>query len=321
MRSDQMLSVIMPVTRQVKADSLCRYVETVLEEISRITDIYEIILVTDRGELAYEEAVLSLLEQNAGIRILFLSRARYIDEMIMAGFSSCIGDQVVIFTPPLDPPSLLPHLLERIRKGTIVVGVRKTVASERIHYRLLRPAFYFLTNTMLDLHLPKDTTYLSGYPRHAAAQISQSSDRARFLKVITSQIGWPIEYIEYEFQKGVDPGYRSLRESLRLSVQLICSLTVKPLIWCGIFTGISTLAALAALLARLLIPRVPEYIELITIGTWLASIGISFSLLLLYSSYYLWSMTRSPVLFVRNELCSASMLPQSIKPNIVDKTV
>src|SRR4051812_44113518 len=86
---------------------------------------YEIIVVDDGSKDDSVERVTSLFKDVPCVRLIRLARSVGPDVSLMAGLESAIGDYVVTMIADMDPPTLIPELIEQCRRENkeLLLGV------------------------------------------------------------------------------------------------------------------------------------------------------------------------------------------------------
>lgn len=136
-RSDCFVSLIAPL--QDDAALVRPFVEEVGQLLEDHYTHYEIVLVDDGSRDETVQRVNELLGEQRHVRLIRLTRSFGQEIAISAGLDTVIGDFVVVMLPGVDPPALVPELVERCRGGAdIVYGVRRTRVGEPWSSRLGR---------------------------------------------------------------------------------------------------------------------------------------------------------------------------------------
>lgn len=228
-RSDTFVSVVSPLRNDVViVEEFVREVTTMLR--ANYTN-YELVLVDDGSEDATVAQVLLLLGQYECIRVLALSRSFGEEAAIAAGLDTAIGDFVVVMLPNTDPPGLVPTLVATARGGhDVVFGVRQRFRREPLLTRLLGRVFYWYGRRVMKLPLRKNASHFRVMSRRAVNAIIQVRDRARYLRLLSLDVGFAHAPVLYdEIERNPERPRRSLSARIAVSVDMIVANSVHPL--------------------------------------------------------------------------------------------
>jgi polyisoprenyl-phosphate glycosyltransferase len=204
----------------------------------RLTDVlgtlgpYEIVLVDDGSSDGSWDALLELAARDPHLRLLRLSRNFGHQAALSAGLDAARGEAIVLMDADLqDPPELIPQLVAKWREGFDVVYAirgeregepRLRLASISLFYRLL----YRITST----DIPQNVGDFRLLSRRAADAITAMPERARFLRGMTSWIGFRQTGVQYtrEARFAGESKYPP-RKLLRLALDGITSFSTAPI--------------------------------------------------------------------------------------------
>jgi glycosyltransferase involved in cell wall biosynthesis len=207
------------------------FVDETVAVLRGLVTHYEIILVDDDSDDDSVARVRTLLARYDFVRLLRLSRRFGEETAIAAGLDTAIGDFVVVMLPNMDPPALIPEYLERTRAGAdIVYGVRQHRRSEPLWYRAGARLFYWVINGWLGAGMPEDSTQYRCMTRQVVNAITQIRDPDRYLRVLTSYVGFRKQPLPYApINRNGRPTIRPKGEALGLARALIIEHTSLPL--------------------------------------------------------------------------------------------
>jgi polyisoprenyl-phosphate glycosyltransferase len=204
----------------------------------RLTDVlgalgpYEIVLVDDGSSDGSWDTLLELAARDSHLRLLRLSRNFGHQAALSAGLDAARGEAIVLMDADLqDPPDLIPQLVAKWREGFDVVYAirgeregepRLRLASISLFYRLL----YRITST----EIPQNVGDFRLLSRRAADAISAMPERARFLRGMTSWIGFRQTGVSYtrEARYAGESKYPT-RKLIRLALDGITSFSTAPI--------------------------------------------------------------------------------------------
>jgi len=128
------ISIISPV--YMAASLVDQLVQRNIEEVSKITEDYEIILVEDGGKDNSWEKILQNCSKYKQVKGIKLSRNFGQHYAITAGISKATGDYIILMDYDLqDDPVYIHKLIEEVKKGNDIVF---TTRSERKHNAIKR---------------------------------------------------------------------------------------------------------------------------------------------------------------------------------------
>src|SRR3569833_1771782 len=192
-----MLSVVAPVLNEA---------ETVRELVRRLTESlaplgpYEIVIIDD-GSSDGTWAILSeLAAQDSQVRALRLSRNFGHQAALSAGLDHARGDAVILMDGDLqDPPEVIPELVQRWREGfDVVYAVRRTRAGETRFKLTAASLFYRGASRLSSTTIRENSGDFRLLSRRAVDALAQMPERARFLRGMTSWIGYPQIGVAYD---------------------------------------------------------------------------------------------------------------------------
>ena len=229
MNSNCFVSVIAPLyndSRIVEA-----FVAEVIQVLRNNYANYEVVLVNDGSEDDTLEKVFSTLKKYECIRLISLSRNFGTDVAIASGLDTVIGDFVVVLIPESDPPQLIPELIQQAQNGKdILVGVRRNRFDEPLWMRTGANLFYWLCRRLLKIPLIKNSTQFRVLSRQVVNAIIQIEDKHRYLRLLSSYVGYRSQTFNYEFIKRYKkPKTKNFLELIALGSQIIVANSSRPL--------------------------------------------------------------------------------------------
>lgn len=238
--SDCFVSVIAPLRND--STIVADFVAEVMDVLRDNYGNYELVLVDDGSEDDTVVEVTSLLQRYECIRLIRLSRKFGTEIAITSGIESVIGDFVVVMLPDSDPPRLIPEIVRQAREGQgIVFGVRKGRSRESLLMRIASDSFYWCAIKLFHLRIPKDSTKFLVLSRQAVNAIIQIKDRYRYVRLLSSYVGYANQTFAYEpMSRYARPRRRGFFEAVGLAVGVIVTNSVHPLrfvSWLGFIAG------------------------------------------------------------------------------------
>jgi dolichol-phosphate mannosyltransferase len=193
---------------------------------------YEIVLVDDGSSDGSWDALLELASRDAHLRLLRLSRNFGHQAALSAGLDAARGDAIVLMDADLqDPPEVIPQLVARWRDGFDVVYAIRDVREGEPRLRLASISiFYRLLHRISPTGIPQNAGDFRLLSRRAADAIAAMPERARFLRGMTSWIGYRQTGVAYtrEARYAGESKYPT-RKLVRLALDGITSFSTAPI--------------------------------------------------------------------------------------------
>lgn len=225
------LTVILPVRDE--APVIPDLIPRLTEALNALdVESWEAILVDDGSR----DSSWALLEEAAKsderIRAIRFSRSFGHQIALSAGLRLASGDAVVTMDSDLQhPPELIASLLAKAREGyDVVYAVRSETDSESWFKRESARLFYWLFGRLTSLDLPQaggDFRYMS---RRVVDALLAMPERHRFLRGMTSWVGYEQAMVEYERQpRAAGASKYTLRRMLAFGWDAVVSFSSLPL--------------------------------------------------------------------------------------------
>jgi glycosyltransferase involved in cell wall biosynthesis len=310
--AESMISIVAPLDGDA-AGAIAAFVDETVAVLRDLVTHYEIILVDDGATEATVERVRALLGRYDFVRFLRLSRHFGEETAIAAGLDVAIGDYVIVMLPNMDPPSLIPQFFAQVHEADIIYGVRLHRKHEPSWYRLGARVFYWYINSVVKAGIPEDSTQYRCMSRQVVNAITQIRDPDRYLRLLTSYIGFRKQSLPYApINRTGLPTIRPKGEALNLARALVMDHTTHPLrmvSWIGvIISAVYLLVAVLGFDGR----RFASGLQFFTIMSVLAIIA-----------EYVAGLSRRtrdrPAYYVREEHTSSVLLREERK-NVVETT-
>ena len=221
------------------------------------------------------------------MRLLRLSRNFGHQAAISAGLDAARGDAIVTMDGDLqDPPEVIPELVARWREGDdVVYAVRQERAGEARWRLAAIAAFYRLLRRISGNEIPANVGDFRLISRRVADALASMPERARFLRGMTSWVGFRQAGVPYERDaRYAGESKYPVTKLMRLALDGITSFSTVPLqivTWLGVVSIVFCAIVLGwSLGERVFTDTVPQgwtsllVIVLLLGGVQMVSLGI-----------------------------------------------
>ncbi|MEA2132621.1 MAG: polyisoprenyl-phosphate glycosyltransferase [Solirubrobacteraceae bacterium] len=195
-RELRLLSVVAPMLdEEGLAAEFCGRVATSLGDLP-----YELVIVDDGSSDATPTILDDLARRDPRIRVLHLSRPFGHQMAITAGLDHARGDAVVMIDGDLqDPPELIPELVESWRQGADIVVAKRRSRSGETRFKLATARwFYSIMGRLAQVDLEPGAGDFRLIDRAALDALLRLRERSRFLRGMTSWVGFSHAIVEYD---------------------------------------------------------------------------------------------------------------------------
>lgn len=271
-RSLDLVSVVAPVYNEEAT------LQAFYEEVCRALEDYpfEIVLVDDGSSDRTPLLLHALAEEDARVRVVYLSRNFGHQTAITAGLDHAQGDAIVMIDADLqDPPSLMPKMLDRWHAGyDVVYAVRQQRAGETAMKLTTANWFYKVFGKLSQVDLEPNAGDYRLLDRRALDGLLSMRERNRFLRGMTGWIGFNQTAIPYQRDARYAGETKfTLRKMLRFALDALSSFSHVPLQVATLLGFFFSAAAFAA---------IPIVIGLRLAGLYLPGFGsVTIAILLL----------------------------------------
>jgi len=203
-----------------------------LTEVLATLGAYEIVLVDDGSSDGSWDTMLELAARDSHLRLLRLSRNFGHQAALSAGLDAARGEAIVLMDADLqDPPELIPQLVAKWREGFDVVYAVRGHRQGEARIRLASISlFYSLLRRITPTEIPENVGDFRLLSRRAANAIASMPERARFLRGMTSWIGYRQTGVSYtrDARFAGESKYPA-RKLIRLALDGITSFSTAPI--------------------------------------------------------------------------------------------
>ena len=193
-----LLSVVIPCFNE--ADGLEKLLAALTPVLEGLTPRHEIILVDDGSRDDTFAVARQLSMTDPRVKALRFARNFGKEAGIAAGLEHTRGDAVVLMDADLQhPPATIPEMLQRWRDGIdMVIAVRRDRATDSWLRRTASHAYYHLFEMMSEVRIPRGAGDFRLFDRSVVDAILALPERNRFMKGITSWVGFRQECLPFD---------------------------------------------------------------------------------------------------------------------------
>jgi len=218
----------------------------VAAQISALPDDFEFVFVDDGSRDATADIMRTLVERDARVRAVLLSRNFGHEAAIEAGLRAARGDAVVVMDADLqDGPEVVPQLITAWREGADVVYAVREGRKEGRVLRLAFRGFYRLAGRVMSIDLPRDAGPFSLMDRRVVDVLNAMPEKGRYFPGLRAFAGFRQVGLRAErHERAAGETKYSLVKRTVGATNAIFSFSKLPL---RLMTGMGFLMALAAL--------------------------------------------------------------------------
>jgi glycosyltransferase involved in cell wall biosynthesis len=247
---------------------------------------FELIVVDDGSTDATPGLLKAIADLDNRVRVVTLSRNFGHQAAITAGLDRARGDATVMIDADLqDPPEVIVEMIDRWRAGAdVVYGVRRERAGESRFKLVTARWFYGIMSRLSQVPIERNAGDFRLIDRNALDALNSMRERDRFIRGMTSWIGYqqvPVEY-DRDARFAGETKYTT-RRMIRFSLDAISSFSNVPLqaatVLGFIFSAIAFLAIPVAIGFRIAGEFVPGIATVLLVvlllgGIQLITVGI-----------------------------------------------
>jgi dolichol-phosphate mannosyltransferase len=223
-------SIIAPIYNEKETlPELHRRVQEVMDSTG---EPWELILVDDGSSDGSTDLIRALAKEDPCIRPVIFARNFGHQVAVTAGLDYSRGDAVVIIDADLqDPPELILEMVKKWKEGyEVVYAVRAEREGESFFKLLTASLFYRLIYRITDVKIPLDTGDFRLMDRKVVDVMNQMRERHRFLRGMSSWVGFKQIGVEYKRAARVAGETKyPFRKMLRLAINAVTGFSYFPL--------------------------------------------------------------------------------------------
>ena len=191
-------SVVAPVYNEIGC------VEEFYKQVSSVMDSlkasWELVLVDDGSTDGSTDVIRKLAQEDSHVQPVIFARNFGHQIAVTAGLDYARGDAVIMIDADLqDPPEVILDLIKKWKEGyEVVYAVRRSREGESWFKLATASAFYRLIYRITDVKIPLDTGDFRLLDRKVVDVMGQMRERHRFLRGMTSWVGYRQIGVEYD---------------------------------------------------------------------------------------------------------------------------
>jgi len=228
MNNDFLLSIIVPVFNE--KNNIKPLLNRLLPVVKNYK--YEIIFIDDGSDDDTSLEIKKYVEKNKNVKLITFLRNFGHQMALSCGYNLTKGDCVVSIDSDLqDPPEIIPQMVEKWKKGSLVVyAKRQTRNVDNAFKRLSASFFYKIINFLSDTPIPKNVGDFRLLDKTVVNFLNLLPEQSRFLRGLVAWSGQPAEYVFYDREKRFSgKTHYSLSNMVNFALEGIISFSTKPL--------------------------------------------------------------------------------------------
>ena len=211
------------------------YVTAALDRLAGVLErsfnYYEILIVDDASVDGTRDRIADVQARARNIQLYALARRKGDNIALTAGLDHAIGDMIVMLDPRLDPPELIPEMVERALDGAeIVYGLPRERLESRGPTNLMLRGFVASLARLNNVDAPQAMSSYRLLNRTVLNYMLEAVDRHRSLMFLPALSGYPYATLEYDrLPHTRATGSTSTNERVAKALDLLFSTSARPL--------------------------------------------------------------------------------------------
>ena len=198
MKSKPTYTIVAPIYNEI--DNLLVLYERISAVMDQTGEPWEIVMVDDGSSDGSTDSIKEFSQKDSRVKPVIFARNFGHQIAVTAGLDASRGDAVIIIDADLqDPPEVILDLIEKWKEGyEVVYAVRSKREGETWFKLATATAFYRLIQRITDVNIPTDTGDFRLLDRKVVDVMNQMREKHRFLRGMSSWIGYKQIGVEYE---------------------------------------------------------------------------------------------------------------------------
>lgn len=196
-------SIVVPVFNEEQSIPL--FYERIIPVMDKTNESYEIIFVNDGSRDNTYNILTSIASKDKRVKVIDFSRNFGQQAALLCGFKESKGKAVVDIDVDLqDKPEAILEMIEKWKEGYEVVHGRRTVREGETFFKKFTSSAYMKFMTKITgLQIPAKVGDFKLFDRKVIDTICSLPEHNRFLRGITSWVGYKQAYVEFDRDKRV----------------------------------------------------------------------------------------------------------------------
>ena len=193
---------------------------------------YDLIFVNDGSVDSTANLIKQISAKDKKVKLLDFSRNFGHQIAISAGIDYAEGDAVAIIDADLqDPPEVILDMIKKWKEGyEVIYGKRIKRKGETLFKKITAYFFYRFLKNLTNYEIPLDTGDFRLIDKKVCNVMRQLTERSRFMRGLTSWVGFKQTYIEYvREERAAGETKYPLRKMVNFALDAIASFSYKPL--------------------------------------------------------------------------------------------
>ena len=194
-------SIVVPVFNEEQALPL--FYERIIPVMDQTKETYEIIFVNDGSKDNTYNILVDLAKKDNRIKVIDFSRNFGQQAALLSGFTESKGEAVIDIDVDLqDRPEAILDMIEKWKEGYEVVHGRRTVREgETFFKKFTSTAYTKFIASITGLNIPAKVGDFKLFDRKVIDTICSLPEHNRFLRGITSWVGYKQAFVEFDRDK------------------------------------------------------------------------------------------------------------------------
>ncbi|MFV0364803.1 MAG: glycosyltransferase family 2 protein [Suipraeoptans sp.] len=304
------IDIVLPVYNEEKG--LPSFHNVLQDVLSRMKERYhfQIIYVVDKCKDRSYQVVEDLVKQSDNTVGVQLSARFGHQNSLMAGFSLCTGDAVIMMDSDLEhPPEVIAKLLEQFENGYEIVYTKR-IYNKKVGLlkRASSKLYYKLVNSLTNVEIGESSADFRLISAKVLDVLKNSiHEQNPFLRGLFPWMGFKHTFVEFTSgQRAAGRSHYSLMRMLKLGLDGITSFSSRPLmlsIYAGIFFSILSFAYLIYIIVGYLLGGATPagWVTTISIVGFMGSLQlIAMGIMGIYVGKMFEEVKRRPVFIIEN---------------------
>ena len=194
------ITLVVPVHNE--QDAITDFYDRVNETLSALRDQanVQILFVNDGSSDATELAIKRLIDQDARVSLINLSRNFGKEAALSAGMEFAEGDAIIPIDVDLqDPPELIPQMIALWKDGAQIVNARRVLREHDTWLKRSSASMFYRTfNILAERPIPQNVGDFRLLDRDVVEVLRQLGERSRFNKALFSWVGFDTAEVTFE---------------------------------------------------------------------------------------------------------------------------